>query len=372
MKEALNRIHGLVVKEFLTLLQDKRARFVLVGPPLLQLFVFGYGATFDVNDIAVAVLNQDRGALSRQLVARFTGSRVFHRVAEPHQLQQAESLLTTGQADTILHIGPAFTQDLQRGQGPQVQVLVDGRNSNTAAIILQYARQIIQQFNETRLQGPSGRPSPVDLVVRSWFNPNFKSRWFIVPGLIGVLTLVVTTLVTALSVAREREAQTFDQLLVTPLNPFEILLGKAFPALVIGLAEATLMLSAAVFWFGIPFQGNLALLYLGLFLFMLSTVGIGLTISSLANTQQQALLGAFSYIIPTVSLSGFATPIANMPPLVQDITLLNPLRYCLITVRGVFLKDLGGGVLIHQFWPLAVIGSASLALAVLLFRRRTG
>jgi len=364
---SLSRIRGLVVKELLGLLQDPRTRVILVAPPLLQLLVFGYAATFDVSDVRVAVVNRDGGALSRQLAARFAGSPTFRVVAEVPQVRRARPLVAANSVDMVLHIGPELGADLRRGTGPEVQVLVDGRNSNTAAITAQYANRVVTAFNR-ELAGTTG----AELAVRTWFNPNLESRWFIVPGLVGVLTLVVTTLVTALSVAREREAGTFNQLLVTPLRPPEILLGKALPAVLIGLAEASLIILAAVFWFGVPLVGHLGLLYAGLLLFMLSTVGIGLMISSLCTTQQQALLGAFLYLVPSIILSGFATPIANMPPTVQLLTYLNPLRYCLVVIRGVFLRDLPAEVLIHQFWPMALIGVVTLSAAAVLFRRRMG
>jgi ABC-2 type transport system permease protein len=365
---SLTRIGGLVVKELLALLQDPKGRFVLIAPPLVQLLVFGYAATFDIEDVAMVVVNRDGGAVSRELTARFAGARTFHTVAERATVRRARALVEAREADMVLHLGPNFGRDLRRGLGPQVQVLVDGRNSNTAAIIAQYAGRIVEAFNGAHARGPAAP----ELRVRAWFNPNLRSQWFIVPGLVGVLTLVITTLVTSLSVAREREAGTFNQLLVTPLRPPEILLGKTLPAVLIGLAEATLIVAFAVLWFRVPLVGDLGLLYLALLLFMLSTVGIGLMISSLCRTQQQALLGAFLYIVPSVILSGFATPIANMPPTMQALTYLNPLRYCLIAVRGVFLKDLPADLLIAQFWPMALIGGITMAAAAVFFRRRLG
>ncbi len=362
---SLERIRGLVIKELLALLKDPKGRFVLIAPPLFQLLVFGYAATFDITDVAMVVINRDGGGKARQLVARFAGSSTFHTVAERNSVSGARALVAARRADMVLHIGPDFGANLQRGTVPRIQVLVDGRNSNTAAIIAQYAGRIVADFNRAQ-----GLPVGPQLRIRTWFNPNLRSQWFIVPGLIGVLTLVVTTLVTSLAVAREREAGTFNQLLVTPMRPPELLLGKTLPAVLIGLIEASLILAFAVFWFQVPLVGSVALLYLSLLLFMLSTVGIGLLISSLCTTQQQALLGAFLYIVPSVILSGFATPIANMPSLVQDITYINPLRYCLIAVRGIFLKDLPGHLLIRQFWPMALIGLVTLAAAAVFFRWR--
>ena len=216
----------------------------------------------------------------------------------------------------------------------------------------------------------SGIGPPVHLEVRAWFNPNLQSRWFLIPGIAGLITLIVTMLVTALSVAREREQGTFDQLLVTPLRPIEILLGKALPGFIIGLFEATVIIALAVFWFHIPLLGSLLTLYTGLALFLLSAIGVGLMISSLAVTQQQGFLGAFLFMVPAVILSGFATPIENMPEAVQYITLLDPLRYFVIILRDVFLEGTPFYLLIPQFWPLALIGIISLSIAGWLFRHR--
>jgi ABC-2 type transport system permease protein len=206
--------------------------------------------------------------------------------------------------------------------------------------------------------------------MRAWFNPNLQSRWFIVPGIVGLLSLVVVIVVTALSVAREREQGTFDQLLVTPLRPVEILLGKGLPGFIIGLVEATVIILVVVFWFEIPLRGSLGALYTGIMLFLLSAIGVGLMISSFAVTQQQGLLGGFLFLVPAVILSGFATPIANMPHMVQAITLFNPLRYFMVVLRGVFLEGTPLHLLINQFWPMAVIGLATLSLAGWLFRHR--
>jgi ABC-2 type transport system permease protein len=251
-----------------------------------------------------------------------------------------------------------------------VQVIIDGRDSNTAMLALGYVQRIIDNFNRQWLRQHGLTGPPARLVVRSWFNPNLVSRWFIVPGIVGLLTLVVTMLVTALSVAREREQGTFDQLLVTPYRPWEILIGKAIPGFVIGIAEATLIILVAVFWFQVPLLGSLAALYTGLILFLLSAIGVGLMISSLSVTQQQGLLGAFMFLVPSIILSGFATPILNMPPIVQKLTLINPMRYFMVILRGVFLEGDSYGLLFDQYWPMAIIAVVTLSLAGWLFRHR--
>jgi ABC-2 type transport system permease protein len=371
----LRHIIALIIKEFLAIMKDPRSRTVVLIPPMLQAIVFGYAATFELNHIPFAVYDQDRSAPSRALVAGFEGSPNFERVATLTHEDQIAQVVNNMDALVVVQVGPQFERDLRRGASPAVQVIVDGRNSNTALIALNYANTVLTRFvKEAQASGWVGgmaqAGAPVELVTRAWYNPNLESQWFIVPGIAGVLTLVVTLLVTSLSVARERENGTFDQLLVTPLRPIEILIGKAAPGIIIGLAEATFIVALAVFWFDVPLRGSLATLYLGLSLFMLSAVGIGLMISSLSATMQQGLLGTFVVVMPAVVLSGFSTPIENMAPWVQYLTYLNPLRYVLIVLRGVFLEGASASLLMHQLWPMAVIGLISLSIASFLFRRR--
>jgi ABC-2 type transport system permease protein len=368
----LARIGALIIKEFLAFFRDRRARVVVVVPPLIQLLVFGYAATYDLSQASYAVLDRDGGFASRQLLARFAGSPTFR--LQQHIVRDADiaALIDAREVLLVIQVGPRFTADLAAAAQAQVQVIIDGRNSNTAQAVLDDVNRIIAEFNRdwTTARGLQGLP--VRLVVRAWYNPNLESRWFFVSGLVGLLTLVVTMMVTAMSVAREREQGTFDQLLVTPLRPAEILIGKAAPGLLVGLVEASLVLLVAVFWFGVPLVGSLAVLYTGMLLFLLAAVGAGLMISSLAATMQQALLGAFLFMVPAVILSGFATPIANMPTPVQWLTLADPLRYYLIILRSVFLEGAGFPLLIHQMWPLAVIALLSLSSATWLFRHRMG
>src|SRR5512143_1031430 len=364
------RILALVRKEFLTLLKDPKSRMVLVVPPLIQLLVFGYAATFDLKYVPYAVFDEDRGSAARELLARFGGATSFSQVAAVNSESEIAPLVDARKALVVIHIGPRFTADLLSGRPAPLQVILDGRNSHTAMMALNYMRTVVDRFNDDwisarGLQGPKAR-----LEMRAWFNPNLESRWFFIPGIIGMLTLVVAILVTALTVAREREQGTFDQLLVTPLRPGEILLGKALPGFLIGMVQGTVILLIATLWFKVPLLGSLPALYSGLALFLLSGVGAGLLISSLAVTQQQGLLGAFLFMVPAVILSGFATPIANMPPFVQSITLIGPLRYFLVILRKVFLEGAGFDVLTSQWWPMAVIGVVALTLASWLFRHR--
>ena len=359
-----------MAKEFLAILKDRKSRTVVFVPPIVQLLVFGYAATFDLKDVPYAVFNEDPGTVSRELLSGFQGSPHFLETAVINSDQDIAPLIDGKDVLMVLHVGRRFTNDLRSGRPTDVQIIVDGRNSNTAVLTLSYAKTIISNFNEQWISRTGAQGPPARLVMRAWFNPNLESRWFFVPGIVGLLLLVVVTLVTSLSVAREREQGTFDQLLVTPLRPVEILAGKALPGFVIGVMEATVITFIAVYWFGVPFLGSLTTLYFGIILYLLSAIGVGLMISSLSVTQQQGLLGAFLFLVPAIILSGFSTPIANMPPVIQKITLLDPLRYFLIVLRGLFLEGAHFHALIDQFWPMAVIGVVTLTAAAWLFRNR--
>lgn len=370
MGSSLQRIVALTIKELLSLMRDAASRAVLIGPPIIQLVVFGYAATFDLKDVPFVVYNQDGGRLSRDFVARFAGSPSFELIGTVEDQNALRRAIDRQSALMAISIDPLFTSDLERGRTAHVQFILDGRDSNTAALALGYAQSIVTAFNRERPARKRGVPASTIVLDRAWFNPNLDSRWFIVPGIAGILTLLVSMLSTGLSVAREREMGTFDQLLVTPMRPAEILVGKALPGFIVGALEATLIIVVAVFWFEVPFTGSIAALYLGLFCFLLSAVGIGLMISALAVTQQQGLLGSFLFMVPAIVLSGFATPIANMPQVVQYITYLDPLRYFLVVLRGSFLEGAGVSLLWPQYWPLAAIGIVSMAVAGMLFRSR--
>ena len=366
----LGRILALVIKEFAALLKDKRTRVVLIGPPLIQLMIFGYAATYDLKNIPFAVYNEDRGSASRDLLAAFDGSPTFTRVAQITHDDQIAPLVDSLHALAVVRIGPNFSADLLAGRGAAMQVIVDGRNSNTAMLVVNDMRDIVDRFNRGWAASHGGAQAPAHIETRAWFNPNLESRWFFLPGIVALLTLLVTLLVTAFSVAREREQGTFDQLLVTPLRSVEILLGKTLPGFIIGMAEATIITLAAIYWFKVPMLGSLLTLYAGVAVFLMTGAGVGLMISSFAATQQQGLLGTFLFMVPAMILSGFATPIRNMPPLVQDLTLLNPMRYFMVFLRSVFLEGLPLTMLADQLWPLALIGAVALAAAAWLFRHR--
>ncbi len=366
----MRHIFALAIKEFLALFRDKRSRLVIIGPPIMQLIIFGFAATYDLNHVPIAIYNQDQGEISRNLISQFEGSPNFQIIQSIDHDKAVAPLINNRDALFVLIIDPNFSADLLRGKQASIQAVFDGRNSNTAMIALNYLQTILLKFNNAWLQRQGQTGQKATLEIRNWYNENLQSQWFIIPGIVGLLTLVVTMLVTALSVARERETGTFDQLLVTPLRPIEILIGKAIPGIVIGLVQASIIILLAVLFFDIPLRGNIGALYLGLILFILSATGVGLMISAIAVTQQQAIMGAFLFLVPAVILSGFSTPIANMPEALQTLTLADPLRYFLIIVRGVFLEGDSYSLLFDQYWPMAIIGVISLSLAGWLFRHR--
>jgi len=371
------RVPALIVKEFLAVWRDPKSRFVLVAPPLIQLVLFAYAATFEVENAALAILNQDRSAESRELAARFTASESFRAVKTLTHVRQIRPTIDHKEAMAVLHIPPNFAAGMKRaldtggeGVGVGVQLIVDGRRANTALVLLNDAQTIVADYAGA-VAAERGAPGPpATLVSRAWFNPNLDSQWFIVPGLVGTLTLVVVTVVASLAVARERELGTFEQLMVTPLRPVEILIGKTVPALLIGLVEGIFIAAVAVVWFQVPLRGSVALLALSLVVFLLSAIGVGLMISAYARTQQQAIVGSFLFLMPAVILSGFATPIENMPGFVQVLTYADPLRYALVILRGLYLRDLPADLVLDQLWPMAVIGTLTAGAATHLFRKR--
>jgi ABC-2 type transport system permease protein len=371
--ESLRRILALMLKEFVMVLKDKKSRFVIIGPPLIQFFVFGYAATYDLKNVRYAVLDESRSAYSRQLLARFEGSGNFERTATLLAENEIAATINRQKARLVIHIGPQFARDLQLGRPAALQVIVDGRNSNVALIALGYIGSIVEQYNQELVRnGVVVQDGPALLLVeRAWFNTNLQSRWFIVSALGGIISMVVVMILTSLSVAREREFGTFDQLLVAPFAPGEILIGKSLPGMCFGLMDALLFSAGAVYWFGVPFRGSVLALILVLFCFITTMVGVGLLVSSLAMTMQQALLGSFVFMMPSVVLSGFATPIANMPHWLQLATLLNPVRHIIIALRDIFLEGSGVRMIWPQIWPLLLMAALTLPLAGWLFRHRT-
>jgi ABC-2 type transport system permease protein len=370
MLDSILRILALARKELLAVLKDRTSRFSMLIPPVVQAMVFGYAATYDLNHVTYAVLDQDGSVTSHQLLAAVNGSGVFEQVAQLRSESEMASTIDTRRALLIVRIDRDFERRLLSGRHADIQVIADGRNSNTAGTAVGYFSAVVDQFNTAWGAVHGWAPPAVQVIMRAWYSPNLETRWFMIPGMIGTLTLIQTMMLTAMSVAREREEGTFDQLLVTPFRAFDIMAGKALSPMLIGLVQATCVLLVAQLWFHIPFAGSYLTLYAGLLLFLLAAVGIGLFVSSVAATMQQSMLYSMLVILPFSLLSGLTTPIGNMPRSLQYLTDLNPLRYAIDITRRVYLEGAGLNLLVPDLWPLALLAVMTLVGAAWKFSHR--
>lgn len=366
----MRAIKALIIKEFIATLSDKKSRFVLIVSPIIQLFILSNAATLDVTKATIGILNKDMGKPAYELVQRFVGSPVFYKI---HHLKSEKELIEKVDTQKIMmaiHIDETFSKNLLGGKEAQFQLVLDGRKSNTAQILQGYALRILEQYNLDFLKNIGVESTPYELIERNWYNPNLIYTWFTVPGLIGILSMIISLILTSMSVAREREIGTFDQLLVSPLTPFKILIGKTIPAIILGMLEATVILMAGLFIFQIPFTGSFIAFYLAMFFFVCSIVGIGLFLSSICKTQQQSLLVSFVFISPAIILSGYATPIETIPIWLQKFTLLNPLRYYLVIIRGSFLKQFPIEEILKNTYPIILIAIFNLLFSYWFFKKR--
>lgn len=372
----VERIKHMLVKEFIQILRDPRMKGVIFLMPIIQVLVFGYAVTTDVRHIATAVYDLDNSVESRELVARFVNSGYFDILEYVTSEDRARRLIDSGKAQAVLRLNRGFGNDLRAGRTAPVQLIVDGTDSNTAGIVLNYSAKIIGQYSQkvlvtrfTHLKGPAMEPGRVDLATRAWFNENLESRNFYVPGVIAIIVMLITLMLTSMAIVREKEIGTMEQIMVTPITSLEFILGKTVPFALIGFIDVLLITVIGVFWFEVPIRGNLLLLFFSTALYLMTTLGVGLFISTVSGTQQQAMMSTFFFYFPAVLLSGFMFPIANMPLLIQWLTYLNPLRYFLVIVRGIFLKGVGTGILWPQMAVLAVMGVITLWLASRRFRK---
>jgi ABC-2 type transport system permease protein len=383
----LQRLIAIVRKELITMLRDPRARGALILPPIIQLFVFSSAATMEVKNIALAIVDLDRGPYAAEIEQRLAGSRSFTRLPRYASVAGARGALDREQVVGILVLPSGFSPDRAAGRPASVQLLLDGRRSNAAQITAQYVNNIVTDAGGglsgvataaggsgpappgAGAAGPAAMPN-AEVVIDNWFNPNLDYKWFMLPNLVGTLSLGVALMITALSVARERELGTFDQTLVSPATPFEIALGKLLPPLVVASVQATLYLLIVTLIYGVPFRGNLLVFYTAVLTFAEACAGVGLFISSLVHTQQQAFLGAFAVLLPFALLSGFATPVENMPWWLQFLTTINPLAHMLRLMQGLFLKGASVASLAPDLMKLIEIALCTTGAAVLLFRRK--
>jgi ABC-2 type transport system permease protein len=341
------------------------------------MLVFGYAATYEIRHVPTVVLDLDHTFESRELIARFSATPYFDVQQHLDDRRQIADLLDRGKAILALHIHPGFAAELRKGQNAPLQIIVDGTNSNTALIATGYANQIAQGFSADYQRDRMDRVSPtlvgrvpqIQLDARPWYNESFTSRWFFVPGVIGSLTLVLVTTLTAFAVVREREIGTLEQIMVTPIRPSEFILGKTLPFFLIGLLDVGLIATVGTLWFRVPFRGSVLVLLAGTVVFLLCMLGVGLFISTVSATQQQAMVTSFFFIMPAITFSGFGFPISTMPQWLQTLTYLDPLRYFLIVLRGVYLKGVGMDILWPQMVAMLVLGVGLLTISVFRFHK---
>ena len=371
------RVRFLFVKELIQVLRDKRLRITLIFPPIFQLIVFGYAANLDVKHINTAVRDLDRSVESRELITRFGSSKYFDIISYPQTPKEIEALIKKGDVILSIEIPSDFSKKLKKGNTATVQIILDGTESNTAMIALGYVGRILSEYSTTIMikrlnrQGMVGfEEAGVELEQRIWFNPNAESRLFYVPGVIASIAFLIPIILTAQAIVREREIGTLEQIMVTPIRSWELMVGKTLPFAMIGLVDAIMIALIGVFWFEVPLRGNPLILLLGNVLFLMSSVGIGLFISTISSTQQQAQISTFFFMMPAFILSGFAFPLENMPEWLQTITYANPLRYFLIIIRGVFLKGNGLDILWSEMLALAILGGFMIILSSLRFQKR--
>ncbi len=372
----LERLKRMMVKEFLQVLRDPRMLGVILVVPLIQTLVFGYVVSTDVKDVPTAVVDFDRSVASRELLSAFSASGHFRFVLEAREPSRAAAMLDDGSAGAVLRIDAGFEGDLSAGRTAKLQILVDGTDSNTAGVVLVYANRIAGRFAETvridrvsRRTGKAGPAEGIELVPRAWFNENLESRNFFVPGVIAILVMLVTMILTSMAVVREKEIGTIEQLLVSPITPVEFILGKTLPFAIIGYVDVLLVSLLGVLWFDVPIRGSVPLLAAAATFFLMTTLGTGLLISTVSRTQQQAMMSVFFVYFPCMLLSGFMFPIENMPLPVRYLTYANPLRYFLVILRGIFLKGAGPGILWPQMAALFAMGAATFAAATVRFKK---
>ncbi|HUN92058.1 MAG TPA: ABC transporter permease [Burkholderiaceae bacterium] len=358
----LHRLVTLIRKELQAQLRDPQSRRLLLMPVLLQLLLFPFAATLEVKNNTLAVHDLDGGAAATELVQRFAQARAFPRLVRLHGDGEVREVLDDQRALLVVQFPADFSRAVAAGRPARLQVLLDGRRSNAAQVAYGYVQDIVAGYAAERGLGP-----PSVIALRHWFNPNLDSKWYLLPGLVAIITTLGCMIVTAMSVAREREEGTFEQLLVSPLTPALIMVGKAVPALIIAVVQASIILAGAMYAYRIPFQGSIPLLYAGILLYGVALVGIGLLISSLCSTQQQAFLGVFGFLMPAILLSGFLSPIENMPEPLRSMTWLDPVRHFLVVSRGLYLKGFDPHLVAINCWPLLVIAAVSLSLAYVIF-----
>ena len=361
------RIIALVRKEFIIIWRDPKSRMLILIPPMMQLFMFAYAMTMEVRNIDVAILDRANTPESRELVSRFQNSKWFRKFIFVKNEFELKKQIETQKSHMALEINNDFSSKIKKGQTADVQVITDGRQTNTAAITGSYASEIINNYSQELAKSSS---SHLNFETRSWYNENLEYLYYTLASLVVLLAMVITLLLTSLSIARERELGTFDQLIVSPCTPFEILAGKTIAPMCIALALSIFMVLVAILQFKMPFRGSVVLYLLSTVIAILSITGIGLFVSALSKTQQQAILGAFTFQTPASLLSGFISPIEDMPRFFQYITYINPLRFYMVIGKGIFFKNMPFEDVFINFIPLIIIAIVTLSAAMWLFNKQ--
>lgn len=369
MRDFFRKVLALIKKEFIAIWNDPKTKGIIFGMPLMQLLIFSNAATMEVRNIDVAVLDRSNTVESRELLSRFENSPRFRKFYYAENEKEFKNKIDTQRVQIGLYINNEFAKKIKSDRETSIQVISDGRQTNSAAIATGYATQIISNYSN-ELTGQNG--AIINPNVRNWFNPNLEYKWYILTVIVAMLSLITTLILTSLSIARERELGTFDQLIVSPLSSFEILLGKSIPPLIIAMTLTMVMVGIIIIFFHIPFVGSIFLFFISILISLLAIVGVGLYISSVCNTQQQAILSAMTFMMPSVLLSGFISPIEDMPVILQYLTYLNPVRFFMVLSRGIFLKGMGIENVILNIIPLLVIASITLTLASRTFKRKLG
>lgn len=367
----LSRLHTLIIKELFTILRDKQSRMIVIMPVLVQVLLFPFAATLEITNSPIGVYSEDNGEHSVELTQRLAMASSFSEVVLLHDDRELKKALDNQDILLAVRFGPEFSRNLDSGKPSKLQLLVDGRKSNGGQIASTYVQNIVNNYQQ-ELLAAAGTQQPVSsgLVVRNWYNPNLDYKWFIVPSLIALITTIGVLIMTALSVAREREHGTLEQLLVSPLETWQIFVGKAVPAQIIATLQGSIVLIAAIFFYQIPFSGSLLVFYTMILLYGFSLIGIGLLISSLCSTQQQAFIGVFLFMMPSIMLSGYVSPVENMPQWLQYVTMANPIRHFTEITKQIYLKDADFIALWQSILPLLVIIACSISVAYAFFRRK--
>jgi len=363
----------MLVKEYIQAIRDVRMRFFIFAMPVIQLFIFGYALTLDVKHISFAVCDLDKTLTSRVLIDSFRASEHFVFAGMSASASKASKLLDSGSADLLIIIEQDFSSRLKSGKGANVQIIIDGTESYAASIILKYSAKIITDFNADylkQLKSKTGMRMPgVKLATRAWFNENLESKPYFIPGLLALVISLITVILTSMAIVREKEIGTIEQIMVTPIKPWEFILGKTVPFALVGFIDSVLVLLVARFWFDAPMRGSLLVLYLGIMLYLFAMLGIGLFVSTVCTTQQQAMITAFFFFLPFILLSGFMFPVRNMPMSVQYVTVLNPMRHLMTILRYNFLKGAGLRTLFDEMLALLLIGIGIFTLTIMRFKK---